>query len=59
MFLLTGAWHGAAWTFVLWGIYNGTLLVVERLTGIAALPDDRLAVPLRAARRSCSWSGAG
>ena len=29
VFLLTGAWHGAAWTFVLWGLYNGTLLVVR------------------------------
>jgi alginate O-acetyltransferase complex protein AlgI len=49
VFLLTGAWHGAAWTFVIWGIYNGTLVVIERLTGIAALDDRRLAVPRRAA----------
>ena len=33
VFLLTGAWHGAAWTFVLWGVYNGLLLVGERLGG--------------------------
>ena len=48
VFLLTGAWHGAAWTFVLWGIYHGALLVIERVSGIAALPDDRLQ-PLRRA----------
>jgi alginate O-acetyltransferase complex protein AlgI len=23
VFLLTGAWHGAAWTFVLWGLSTG------------------------------------
>jgi alginate O-acetyltransferase complex protein AlgI len=46
VFLLTGAWHGAAWTFVLWGIYHGTLIVIERVSGIAALPDNRLQ-PLR------------
>ena len=23
---LTGLWHGAAWTFVLWGLYHGVLL---------------------------------
>jgi alginate O-acetyltransferase complex protein AlgI len=48
VFLLTGAWHGAAWTFVLWGLYNGTLVVVERVTGVAALDDDRLQIPRRA-----------
>ncbi len=48
VFLLTGAWHGAAWTFIIWGIYNGTLLVIERLTGIAAMEDGRLAVSRRA-----------
>jgi hypothetical protein len=29
--LLGGLWHGAAWTFVIWGAYHGTLLVVHRL----------------------------
>jgi len=28
--LLGGLWHGAAWTFVLWGAYHGVLLVVHR-----------------------------
>ena len=49
VFFLTGAWHGAAWTFVLWGLYNGALLVGERLTGLSVLPDDRLAALRRAA----------
>jgi D-alanyl-lipoteichoic acid acyltransferase DltB (MBOAT superfamily) len=31
--LLGGVWHGAGWTFVLWGAYQGALLVVERLLG--------------------------
>ncbi|HEY8745218.1 MAG TPA: MBOAT family O-acyltransferase, partial [Chloroflexota bacterium] len=48
VFLLTGAWHGAAWTFIIWGVYNGTLLVIERVTGIAALDVRRLVVPRRA-----------
>ena len=30
-FFLCGLWHGAAWTFVLWGGLNGVLLVVERM----------------------------
>ena len=28
---LTGLWHGAAWNFVLWGIYFGVLLVLEKI----------------------------
>jgi hypothetical protein len=31
-FLLSGLWHGAAWTFVLWGAIHGFYQVVERLT---------------------------
>ena len=29
--LLGGLWHGAAWTFVLWGALHGAYLVIERL----------------------------
>jgi D-alanyl-lipoteichoic acid acyltransferase DltB (MBOAT superfamily) len=29
--IIGGLWHGAAWTFVLWGAYHGTLLVAHRL----------------------------
>ena len=28
--LLCGLWHGAAWTFVLWGAYHGLLLALHR-----------------------------
>ena len=31
VWLLTGIWHGAAWTFALWGIYYFLLLTGERL----------------------------
>ena len=30
VFLLTGLWHGASWTFVVWGLYHGGWLLVER-----------------------------
>ena len=32
VFLLTGLWHGAMWTFVLWGLWNGFWLILERAT---------------------------
>ncbi len=31
--LLGGLWHGAAWHFVLWGAYQGALLVIHRFFG--------------------------
>ena len=31
VFLISGLWHGAAWTFVIWGAYHGLLLVLERV----------------------------
>ena len=30
VFLLCGLWHGASWTFVVWGLYHGGFLVLER-----------------------------
>ncbi|PIQ86766.1 MAG: membrane-bound O-acyltransferase family protein [Candidatus Omnitrophica bacterium CG11_big_fil_rev_8_21_14_0_20_45_26] len=36
--LLGGLWHGAAWTFVLWGAYHGLLIVCYRLISPAAEP---------------------
>lgn len=31
VWLLTGLWHGAKWTFILWGVYFGALLIFEKL----------------------------
>jgi alginate O-acetyltransferase complex protein AlgI len=34
VFLLCGLWHGAHWNFVLWGLYQGMFLIVERLAAV-------------------------
>jgi alginate O-acetyltransferase complex protein AlgI len=31
VFLLCGAWHGASWNFVVWGMWHGLFLSIERL----------------------------
>ncbi|MBR5896923.1 MAG: MBOAT family protein, partial [Lachnospiraceae bacterium] len=31
VFALTGIWHGANWTFLIWGLYHGTFLMIESL----------------------------
>lgn len=33
IFLISGLWHGANWTFVLWGLFHGLAQVAERLLG--------------------------
>lgn len=41
VWFLTGLWHGAAWNFVLWGVYYGVLLALEKFVwgkGLAKLP---------------------
>lgn len=30
VWLLTGIWHGASWNYVLWGVYYGILLILEK-----------------------------
>jgi alginate O-acetyltransferase complex protein AlgI len=30
VFFLCGLWHGASWTFVVWGLYHGAFLILER-----------------------------
>jgi alginate O-acetyltransferase complex protein AlgI len=44
--LLGGLWHGANWTFVIWGAYHGVLLILHRLGAPAW---DRLPALLRQA----------
>ncbi|MFK8049164.1 MAG: MBOAT family protein [Halioglobus sp.] len=38
VFAVTGLWHGAAWTFVVWGLYHGFFLLLERkwLAGVVS-----------------------
>lgn len=32
VFFLTGLWHGASWNFIIWGLYHGFFLTVEKMT---------------------------
>jgi len=31
VWLLTGIWHGAAWNFIIWGVYFGVILLIEKI----------------------------
>jgi D-alanyl-lipoteichoic acid acyltransferase DltB (MBOAT superfamily) len=37
VFLLSGLWHGANWTFVVWGLYNACLLILWRYVRIRSI----------------------
>ena len=34
VWLLTGIWHGANWTFILWGVSYGIIIIIEKLNRI-------------------------
>lgn len=44
IFLVSGLWHGAAWTFIFWGFLHGIAMVISRL--ISAKTDKHLPYPL-------------
>jgi alginate O-acetyltransferase complex protein AlgI len=46
VFLLCGLWHGAGWTFIVWGAWHGLWLVIERALGRKPLY-ARLPTPVR------------
>ena len=37
---ISGLWHGANWTFVLWGMYHGTLLAIYNILGIRKFTNE-------------------
>jgi len=45
--ILCGFWHGANWTFLIWGIYHAVFLILERVTGARNIPLEKY----RAVRR--------
>ena len=38
VFFCTGLWHGAEWTFVIWGLYHGLFLLLEGILPVKKLP---------------------
>ena len=42
VWMLTGFWHGAAWNFVLWGVFFAVLLVVEKLFLLKQLEKSKI-----------------
>lgn len=45
VFLVSGIWHGAGWTFIVWGLIHGAVMIIERLVGEERL--SKMPVQLR------------
>ncbi len=53
--LAAGLWHGANWTFVLWGALHGVAVAGERMLGLARGPRGRAAAALWYLVVQLSW----
>lgn len=40
VFVISGLWHGARWTFIIWGAIHGVMVVLESLLGGVKLPKN-------------------
>lgn len=45
VWLLTGLWHGASWNFILWGLYYGVLIILEKF--VFKKPLERVPTAIR------------
>jgi alginate O-acetyltransferase complex protein AlgI len=52
IFVATGFWHGANWTFLVWGLYHGALMLIERATGTGVVTATG---PVLVARRALTF----
>lgn len=43
-FFVSGLWHGAAWTFVLWGAMHGIIQILEKWVGFSKFEETRACV---------------
>lgn len=45
--LICGVWHGAAWTFIIWGLFQGVIMILERLFLLKVYKKRRyIAIPI-------------
>ena len=47
VWFLTGVWHGANWTFIIWGLMYFVLLVIEKLSGMEKKLSSKAFIPIR------------
>lgn len=53
--VLVGLWHGAAWTFVVWGAYHGLLLIVHRAVSPERSAEEHPLITVAVARAAVTF----
>ena len=43
-FLVSGIWHGANWTFIIWGIFHGVVQILEKQFNMQAYQGNRMSI---------------
>ena len=55
VFALCGLWHGASWSFLVWGLYHGLFLALERLPFLKKKRPKLIGVPLTLLIVTVGW----
>jgi alginate O-acetyltransferase complex protein AlgI len=57
VFVLSGFWHGASWNFILWGVFHGIFLILDRLFLLNVLQKASkfIAIPFTFIVVVCGW----
>ncbi len=57
VFVLSGLWHGASWNFILWGIFHGAFLILDRMFLLTFLQKATkiIAIPFTFIVVVCGW----
>ena len=56
IFLLSGLWHGANWTFLFWGGLHGSIMVVEKILKDLGIGIKRLPRGLEKVKGALQWA---
>lgn len=55
VFVLSGFWHGAQWTFIVWGLVNAGFVLLEKITSWGKKAQSLLLIPLTFLTTTCIW----
>jgi alginate O-acetyltransferase complex protein AlgI len=44
VFFLCGFWHGASWNFIIWGLFHGVFLILERVSLLRNFIESKLSI---------------
>jgi alginate O-acetyltransferase complex protein AlgI len=55
VFFLCGLWHGAGLTFIVWGLYHGSLLILERYTHLRWRPAGMIGIAVTFVLVTIGW----